>query len=874
AGRGLGVCRGRRRGALPLRSRSPRTHIVRARRRHSAPAPRANAGRARHAGGASTTAVETSPRRRADARLKPPAGRSGAGFRPPGGAPRLDAHPARRGGRAGGLEPFPEERILFLCGSSLAIQRVVVLLEVLSWGQLEDDRIQAGGGGVGKSALTIQLIQNHFVDEYDPTIEELTMTVQPANKQQSNAEMSRIKRGGKEDTCTEQRRFPSPTWIEHRLCCKGGCKQIEHTLTGQLLGCQGALGPLFWEQEGQGSPESTAGMLPAFAWDLESQPQTDVVSAAWYFTAGSGCIPLCSGWGGTCRVLLALQWQPCHLVMGQGQLSCHPELPEEGEIEAACQLPSEQLAESQPFTPCLFSMGQQSSFWEGTAEKVVAEQISSLISQISLQGCTVHRRWLLERDEVQGLPHSIPADETEHREKRNGEEQCFEEPALKMKPFEGCSGENPQLQRTCLDISYLSWSPLGTDWLWETPCSPCVILFFFLMFKEEVYHQTQSETLLMAILHLVPDLRCIGGTEFPGHLKHFPALQITDGDWMPWLARTPFLSVLPLPEEVIRDETKQCLGILGYADSYRKQVVIDGETCLLDILDTAGQEEYSAMRDQYMRTGEGFLCVFAINNTKSFEDIHQYREQIKRVKDSDDVPMVLVGNKCDLPARTVETRQAQDLARSYGIPYIETSAKTRQGVEDAFYTLVREIRQHKLRKLNPPDESGPGCMNCKCVVSQNSYFSEEVCGRKGLFFSPSFYATKFYTMNFFKKRVLLCFFPCCCSERRVKLALKKQCFSDCLCSLACFSSSFFDFFFLIMSLFKTLLDSSQGEFLLLSLHVLAGPVWTVSWRGSHCAVRKERGEAKEEANGFRGGVLGGERRRRRRRRRRKRTGGA
>ncbi|XP_057582247.1 GTPase HRas isoform X1 [Hippopotamus amphibius kiboko] len=152
-------------------------------------------------------------------------------------------------------------------------------------------------------------------------------------------------------------------------------------------------------------------------------------------------------------------------------------------------------------------------------------------------------------------------------------------------------------------------------------------------------------------------------------------------------------------------------------DSYRKQVVIDGETCLLDILDTAGQEEYSAMRDQYMRTGEGFLCVFAINNAKSFEDIHQYREQIKRVKDSDDVPMVLVGNKCDLAARTVESRQAQDLARSYGIPYIETSAKTRQGVEDAFYTLVREIRQHKARKLSPPDEGGLGCLSCRCLLS-------------------------------------------------------------------------------------------------------------------------------------------------------------
>lgn len=66
-------------------------------------------------------------------------------------------------------------------------------------------------------------------------------------------------------------------------------------------------------------------------------------------------------------------------------------------------------------------------------------------------------------------------------------------------------------------------------------------------------------------------------------------------------------------------------------------MLIDGETCLLDILDTAGQEEYSAMRDQYMRTGEGFLLVFALNEHKSFENIQHYREQIRRVKDSDEV---------------------------------------------------------------------------------------------------------------------------------------------------------------------------------------------------------------------------------------------
>merc|ERR1712008_124026 len=68
-------------------------------------------------------------------------------------------------------------------------------------------------------------------------------------------------------------------------------------------------------------------------------------------------------------------------------------------------------------------------------------------------------------------------------------------------------------------------------------------------------------------------------------------------------------------------------------DSYRKQVTIDDETCLLDILDTAGQEEYSAMRDQYMRTGQGFLCVYSITSKGSFEEIASFREQILRVKD-------------------------------------------------------------------------------------------------------------------------------------------------------------------------------------------------------------------------------------------------
>lgn len=112
------------------------------------------------------------------------------------------------------------------------------------------------------------------------------------------------------------------------------------------------------------------------------------------------------------------------------------------------------------------------------------------------------------------------------------------------------------------------------------------------------------------------------------------------------------------------------------------------------------------MRDQYMRTGEGFLLVFAVNNSKSFEDISMYREQIKRVKDADDVPMVLVGNKCDLQTRTVRMSEAREVAKQYGIPFVETSAKTRMGVDEAFYTLVREIRKDKDRRGKNKKTSG------------------------------------------------------------------------------------------------------------------------------------------------------------------------
>lgn len=137
-------------------------------------------------------------------------------------------------------------------------------------------------------------------------------------------------------------------------------------------------------------------------------------------------------------------------------------------------------------------------------------------------------------------------------------------------------------------------------------------------------------------------------------------------------------------------------------DSYTKQCVIDDEVARLDILDTAGQEEFSAMREQYMRSGEGFLLVFSVTDRGSFDEIYKFHKQILRVKDRDEFPMILVGNKADLEhLRVVYGSDATSLAKQLNIPYIEASAKNRMNVDNAFHDLVRIVRKFQAEERPP-----------------------------------------------------------------------------------------------------------------------------------------------------------------------------
>lgn len=155
---------------------------------------------------------------------------------------------------------------------------------------------------------------------------------------------------------------------------------------------------------------------------------------------------------------------------------------------------------------------------------------------------------------------------------------------------------------------------------------------------------------------------------------------------------------------------------------------------MLEVLDTAGQEEYTALRDQWIRDGEGFVLVYSISSRSSFTRIPRFHGQILRVKESSStgpslagyggsplhspalsgsyavnnvVPIMLVGNKSDrVTEREVSTQEGHALARELGCEFVEASAKNCVNVERAFYDVVRILRRQ--RQAAARRNTGPG----------------------------------------------------------------------------------------------------------------------------------------------------------------------
>jgi len=146
-------------------------------------------------------------------------------------------------------------------------------------------------------------------------------------------------------------------------------------------------------------------------------------------------------------------------------------------------------------------------------------------------------------------------------------------------------------------------------------------------------------------------------------------------------------------------------------DRYQKVVDHNGVPCVLEILDTAGQETFSAMRELYMKNGEGFVLVYSVTSMKSLDDLEPIKNGIVRHKGSTDIPMVVVGNKCDMTKkREIELKDAKEITKNYGCPLIEASAKNDININEIFFSLIDQVWSKTGKETTQKPQKTSSCL--------------------------------------------------------------------------------------------------------------------------------------------------------------------
>lgn len=160
-----------------------------------------------------------------------------------------------------------------------------------------------------------------------------------------------------------------------------------------------------------------------------------------------------------------------------------------------------------------------------------------------------------------------------------------------------------------------------------------------------------------------------------------------------------------------------------YTDSYIstigvdfkiKTTTLDSQVIKLQIWDTAGQERFKTITSSYYRGAHGIIIVYDVTDPESFNNVRNWMQEIDKYA-MEDVNKLLVGNKSDMVAKkAVSYDEGKNLADSYGIKFIETSAKSSHNVETAFNVMARELKEkvqvvgnNQNRTQNPPTRLGP-----------------------------------------------------------------------------------------------------------------------------------------------------------------------
>ena len=135
-------------------------------------------------------------------------------------------------------------------------------------------------------------------------------------------------------------------------------------------------------------------------------------------------------------------------------------------------------------------------------------------------------------------------------------------------------------------------------------------------------------------------------------------------------------------------------------ETFRKQIMLDGEMRIVEIIVYTRSQEYDALIDQFILSGEGFILMYSVNSRESFDNLGYYFRKIQLVRDYSPTSIVLVGNKCDLEKeRQVSTVEVEEIAQEFKCPFFEISAKSRINIDECFNELVRTMSDRRNRNI-------------------------------------------------------------------------------------------------------------------------------------------------------------------------------
>lgn len=142
-------------------------------------------------------------------------------------------------------------------------------------------------------------------------------------------------------------------------------------------------------------------------------------------------------------------------------------------------------------------------------------------------------------------------------------------------------------------------------------------------------------------------------------------------------------------------------------NTFSKIIRYKGQDYATEIIDTAGQDEYSILNSKHSIGIHGYVLVYSITSRSSFEMIKIIRDKILNHTGTDWVPIVIIGNKSDLQSqRAISAEEGKALAAEWKAAWTEASARHNENVARAFELVIAEVE--KQANPTPPGE-GKGC---------------------------------------------------------------------------------------------------------------------------------------------------------------------